>query len=206
MMAVVLHGVHMAINQDGKDKKASKIVRENKQSQEYWDKKLADEGLFVITENHRPKRQIPMYKAPANEDSKLARGNAHGGINETVEYYTMLKHYCVQRNFRFREIGKMPSKQRRYFRFLLLNYCDGKSVPKAYMYIKAKAERLGLETPNSQIYFFKKVQAVKESFIKDFALFSQYMQYLKYSWTANPKTWLQFKQLETLLPGYHDVD
>lgn len=194
MMAVVLHGAHMIKS------------KENKQSQEYWDKKLADEGLFVITENHRPKRQIPMYKAPANEDSKLARGNAHGGINETVEYYTMLKHYCVQRNFRFREIGKMPSKQRRYFRFLLLNYCDGKSVPKAYRHIKAKAERLGLETPNSLIYFFKKVQAVKESFIKDFALFSQYMLYLKYSWTANPKTWYKFRQLETLLPGYHDID
>ena len=173
-----------------------------------WEKILESEGLGLIVENDRSYRQIPLYGAPANADVKHSRENYHGGISDNVEFYTMLKHYCEQRKYKFKECGDMSKQQIQYLRTLMDAYCDGIVVSKTYEVLAGsmpknadKASRL-----KSKIYYLKKFQIIKTSFLADFNMFVKYMMYLKYSWTSNPKSWEEFKELETLLPGYHSPE
>ena len=172
-------------------------------SVEYWDKILADEGLKVIGDNDRPKRQIPLAKSHAKDDLLVSQENSNT-VKETVEYFTMLKHYCEQNRFKFPEFAHLSLRQRSYIKILLLLYCDGYTVAQGHKYLKRQLRLKNIERANSLIFYFKKVQIIKEKFLKDFYVFSKYMMYIKYSYTANPKSWLEFKELETFLPGYHD--
>lgn len=177
---------------------------EKKKLEEHWEQVLESEGLKVLGDNDRSKKQIPMANKPVDEDSKLSRENFGGGFLATYEYYSMLKHYCEQNRYIFPECGQMSLRQRSYLKAILRAYCEGVSVSQSYKMLRARARNINLVKPKSRIYFFKKIQLIKKSFIAEFGLFSRYMIYLKYSWSSNPKSWKTFRELETFLPGYHD--
>lgn len=178
----------------------------HKKLAEVWEQKLSKEGLGDI-DFFAHKKQVRNHNEII-ESCGVKPGNV-GGTLVSYEYYTQLKYYAECNKWWIPELGKMSVRQKSYFRIFIKRFCDGMTLPVAYKLVSKRMKHLcnknpNLEPLNSRIYYFKKLQILKNCFIADFSLFSRYMQYLKYSLSANPKSWAEYKFLEKTLPGYHD--
>lgn len=158
-----------------------------------WELILEGEGLKALTDNYRNSKEKLSTKNPVTDyiPEEALQSNAYNG---NYEFYSLFKQYCEYYNYDFKCMQNMHSTQKNYLIVLLEHYVEGQNLIYLYKELCDYARLARRKQPYTRIYFYKKIQVIKQEFLREICEFSDYMQFIKYDWSLNPVSYEQFKK------------